>query len=242
MPTTLPHRPELTELLDAARPDATTLRANLRDIRAINRWLGWTAAMTREVAATTRRLGLRDFSLLDVGTGSADIPLALVGWANRRGLALRVLAGDLRPAVLVAARAEVARQHAQGRVGLLCFDAMRAPFPDGGIDVVTCSLTLHHFAPDEAVAALRELGRVAGRALIVSDLERSRLGYLCARLLALVLRNPMTHHDAPVSVLRAYTRGELAALAHAAGLPGARVVGRFPFRLVLSWSPPARAS
>lgn len=237
MGTTLRHRPDLGELLDDAPADPATLAANLRDIRLINRWLGWTGAMVREVAATTRRLGLRDATLLDVATGSADIPLALVGWARRRGLALRALAGDISPAVLASARAEVDRV-APGAVGLLRFDAARAPFADASVDLVTCSLALHHFAPDDAVATLRELGRIARRALIVSDLERSRLGYACARLLVAVLRNPMTRHDAPVSVLRAYTRDELAALARAAGLRGARVVGRFPFRLVLIWSPP----
>ncbi|MGN6564846.1 MAG: hypothetical protein ACTHMU_19475, partial [Thermomicrobiales bacterium] len=60
--------------------------------------------------------------------------------------------------------------------------------------------------------------------------------YLGARLLVTLLRNPMTHHDAPVSVLRAYTRAELRALAHTAGLAGARVTSRFPFRLLLEWS------
>lgn len=238
MPTRLRHRPDLGELLDRGAPDARTLGANLRDIRLINRYLGWTAAMTRELAAVTRRLGLRDFTLLDVATGSADIPLAIVRWARGRGLRPRLVAGDLNRGVLAAARAEVDRG-APGAVALLGFDALRAPFPDRAFDVVTCSLAIHHFPPAEAVVVLRELGRITRRALIINDLERSRPGYLAARLLVTVLRNPLTRHDAPVSFLRAYTRDELAALARAAGLRGARVAGRFPFRLALVWSPPA---
>ena len=49
----------------------------------------------------------------------------------------------------------------------------------------------------------------------------------------------MTHHDAPISVLRAYTAEELRRLAAEAGLCGARVVRRFPFRIVLVWEPEA---
>lgn len=241
MPTTLPHRPDLTELLDAPDPDRPTLDRNLRDIRLINRCLGWTAAMVGEVAATTGALGLPDFTLLDVATGSADIPLALETWARGRGVRLAPVAADLSREVLRAARREVVA-HARSRIGLLCCDALRLPLPDRGVDLVTCSLALHHFAPDAATALLRELGRVTRRALIVTDLERCWPGYLGARLLTQVLRNRMTRHDAPVSVLRAYAAAELRALAADAGLAGARVRRRFPFRLVLVWQPGAQPS
>jgi ubiquinone/menaquinone biosynthesis C-methylase UbiE len=253
--TRLAHRPDLTELLDAPMPDRPTLAGNLRDIRLVNRALGFAAAVVREVAAVTAQIGRADWTLLDVATGSADIPLAIVRWARRRGLRPRLLAGDLSPAVLAAARGHVMsdegrvlsdeglRPHAPHHsslithhsIALLRFDALHAPFADRGVDVVTCSLALHHFAPEDAVALLRELGRIAGRALIVSDLERCVPGYLGARLLAAVLRNRMTHHDAPVSVLRAYTVEEVRRLAADAGLANARVAHRFPFRLVLVW-------
>lgn len=237
MPTSLPHHPELTELLDAPAPDRATLGRNLRDIRLINRGLGWTAAVRREVAAVTAELGLRDFTLLDVATGSADIPLAIIAWARPRRLRVGAFAGDLSADVLAAAKR---RAGPTAPVALLRFDARHAPFADGSVDIVTCSLTLHHFAPPDATAVLRELARVTRRALVVSDLERSWPGYCAARLLASLLRNRMTRHDAPVSVLRAYTAPEVRRLARDADLEGVRVARRFPFRLVLVWCPPAR--
>ena len=234
MTTRLAHRPNLTELLDAPSPDPATLGRNLGDIRLINRALGWTAAVVRELSVLTARHNWPAFTLLDVATGSADIPLAVLRWARRRNLRIAALAGDLNAAVLAVA----ARQAAHDPdLALVRFDALRAPFADRAVDVVTCSLTLHHFAPPDAVALLRELGRVARRALIVGDLERSWPAYLAARLLVVALRNRMTHHDAPVSVLRAYTAEELHRLAAEAGLHGARVTRRFPFRLELVWEP-----
>ena len=237
MPTTLAHRPDLTELLDAPGPDRATLRRNLRDIRLINRALGWTAVVVREVAAVVARQGWAEFTLLDVATGSADVPLAILRWARRRNLRVIALVGDLNAAVLAVAARRVAWHGSAPWVALIRFDALQAPFADRAADVVTCSLTLHHFAPPDAVALLRELGRVARRALVVSDLERSWPAYLAARLLVVALRNRMTHHDAPVSVLRAYTADELRRLAADAGLQGARVTRHFPFRLVLVWQP-----
>ena len=237
MPTALPHHPELTELLDGPAPDRATLGRNLRDIRLINRGLGWTAAVRREVAVVTAALGLRAFTLLDVATGSADIPRAIIAWARHRQLRVSVLAGDLSAEVLAAAK----RQGGPATpLALLRFDARRTPFADRSVDIVTCSLTLHHFAPPDAAAVLRELARVTRGALVVSDLERSWPSYVAARLLAALLRNRMTRHDAPISVLRAYTAPELCQLVRDAGLGGARVVRRFPFRLILVWCPPAQ--
>jgi hypothetical protein len=82
---------------------------------------------------------------------------------------------------------------------------------------------LHHLGPADAVTMLREMGRVATRAILVNDLLRSRLGLAGAWLLSRVAtRNPLSRHDAPLSVRRAYTKEEMQALAEQAGL---RVIG-----------------
>lgn len=236
MPTTLPHRPDLTELMDDPRTDRATLHESLRDVRRINRALGWTAMVVRDLASVATPLGLRDFTLLDIATGSADIPLAIAGRTHRRGWRVTIIAGDLARDTLLAARRQIQLRGGEP-IALVRFNALHAPFADRSVDIVTLSLALHHFPPNDAASILRELGRVARRALLVSDLERSWPGYLGARLLSLLLRNPITHHDAPVSVLRAYTADELRGLAARAGLRGARVTRRFPFRLVLVWHP-----
>src|SRR5436305_1994763 len=63
-------------------------------------------------------------------------------------------------------------------VRLVRADADILPFGPGSFDYVLCCLTLHHLAPAEAVAALAGWARVARRAVVVVDLERSWLGYV----------------------------------------------------------------
>jgi hypothetical protein len=93
-------------------------------------------------------------------------------------------------------------------------------------------LSLHHFAPDDAVMVLREVARVARRAWLVVDVERGFLPYLGALAMRILLRSPLTRHDAPATVLRAYTLAELKTLLARAGLQHARVTTQIPFRLV----------
>ena len=227
----VPARRDDAELIDAPSEHARELSGSLADVRGVNRLLGGTAVALAFLRDRPELSPGASATLLDVGTGSADVPLAMAGWARRRGVRLRVTATDLNPEML-----EIARVHVRGRGGLdlRVADALALPYPDGSYDYVTCNMTLHHFAPADAVRVLGELWRVARRAVLVSDIRRGRPGYWGARLwFALTTRNPLTVHDGPLSVLRAYTVEELRALGREAGLERALVRPRPVFRLEL---------
>jgi SAM-dependent methyltransferase len=222
-------RSEAPELLDGPSVDPTALADNLRDLRQVDRYLGGTALIWRELLPMLRRQPRgATATLLDVATGGADGPRLLVEWAGREGYHLRPVASDRLLAALQFARA------AGAWFPLIRHDALAIPVADGGMDFVTCSLALHHFAPGEAIVLLRELNRVAHRGVIVGDLRRGRLAYLGARLLALGPWHAMARHDGPLSVLRAYTVAEVRELVRHAGLTGALVEARRPFRVVIT--------
>ena len=215
------------ELLDGPLDDPDALRGNLRDLARINRWMGGTAASRR---ALDRLLDGRTVphSLLDVGTGGADIPLDLLDAAGRRGRTLRVTGVDSRAEVLDAARAIDPRVGTAEGLELAVTDGRSLPWPDRSFDVVHASLLVHHLEPPEALAFLREAARVARIGVIVNDLVRARHHLLGARvLLGVTTRNRYTRHDGPLSVQRAYTRMELRALLAGAALRPVAEIGAF---------------
>ena len=115
-------------------------------------------------------------------------------------------------------------------------DGLALPFATGAFDAAFLSMILHHMDADALVPLLGEAGRVArGGRVVLGELERCLPNYLGARLLAATLwrRNPVTRHDGPLSVLRAFTPGELRELAGAAGLRNVRVHRHLFYRLVL---------
>src|SRR5437762_2233396 len=99
------------ELLDGPL-DAGLLKANLRDLTRVNRWLGGyrlsiDAARPFVVGAPTNR----PITMLDVGTGSADVPRAVVrALRSSRGGRLAVTATDVRSEIVDLAREPAARQ------------------------------------------------------------------------------------------------------------------------------------
>ena len=206
----------------------TTRRAltgNLRDLRRINRWLGGVRLSADAIDALAAHR--EQLTVLDVGTGGADIPMALLARADERGRGLAVVGIDSRPEVLAAAVVAMPAVAATPGLELHVGDGRSLPYADGSFDVVHASMVLHHLPPDEAVLLLREMGRVARLGVVVNDLDRSRPGWIGAWLMGhLLTRNRYTRQDAPLSVLRSYRADEMKALLRTAGLTPVRTERR----------------
>lgn len=202
------------ELLDGPLDDFGALVANLRDLARINRLTGGSRLSRQAIAA----LGTPS-SIVDVGTGGADIPLSLLAEAERHGRRLVVTATDSRPEVLAAARVVRPRIELVAGLELALADGRALPYPDGAFDVAHTSMVVHHLEPDDAIFFLSELRRVARNGIVVNDLVRGRPAWLGAWLVThTVAASRYTRHDGPLSVRRAYDRHELAGLIAAARL------------------------
>jgi len=201
-------RADAVELLDSGCLSLPEVEQNLVDLARLNRLPGGTAA---SVDGIRRLIGnRRDPRILDAGTGQADMPIAFVrhGW--------RTVALDPNPDVLLVARRATANEPG---VEVVEGDVRRLPFADGEFDVAHCSLLVHHLEPDEAVAALRELARVARLGVVVNDLRRGLLPIAATWVTVTALgRSRVTRQDGMTSVQRAYTLPELDDLLAQAGL------------------------
>lgn len=211
------------ERLDGPLTDQRALVGNLRDLARVNRRLGGVALSS--AAIETLAPGRADLSVLDVGTGGADIPLALIDRGRAHGRLVRVTGLDSRPEVIAAAGIADPRVRTTGELALQVGDGRSLPYADGSFDVVHTSMVVHHLDPAEARRLFAEMARVSRLGVVLNDLVRGRHFWLGAWLLShLATRNPFTRVDAPVSVRRAYTVSEMTALLAAAGL---RVERRF---------------
>ena len=224
----------VSELLDGPLDDHAALVANLRDLARINRLTGGTA-LSREAIAELAA-GRETISILDAGTGGADIPANLVADARQRGRRVAVTATDSRPEVLEAAIAARPSLERVPELTLAVADGRSLPYPDAAFDVAHASLVLHHLDPADATAFVRELRRVARDGIVVNDLVRGRVYWLGAEILVrTIARGRFTRHDGPLSVRRAYSRHELRDLLAAAGLREvATVVGFAGHRVAIA--------
>ncbi len=226
----VPERSLRPEIMDRPGNPTRELVDALRDIRLTNRWLGGRRAMFTALRPYLLR-ATGPLELLDVGTGAADLPLAIVRYAAALDRELRVTAIDLDPdTTAIAARAAC---RCDG-VRVLRADARRLPFEDGAFDLVSASMFLHHFEHREVVQLLRGFRRVARCAVVINDLRRHLVPWAFIQLVSrLTARSRMYVHDAPLSVLRGFTPRELALAARQAGVR-AEPRRHWPYRLTLT--------
>lgn len=234
----LSHRLEhAEELMDQPSIEPGQLRRALTDLQWVNRYLGGTGTILREVRKLMNGSTQMSWTALDLGTGSADIPIGLVKWGQAKQIDFKVTAVDLHPTTIVFAQQWT---NAYPNIKVEQGDALNLPYPDGQFDIVTNSLFLHHLTNEEAVRLLQEMARMCRLGFIVSDLKRSRMTWLGTFLLGkLTGKGPVFQHDGPVSVQRSFTRQDIEVLSLRSGLPELNVDDSHPFRLILTWKKPA---
>jgi SAM-dependent methyltransferase len=166
------------------------------------------------------------FRLMDVGFGHGDMLRRIARWARKRDIAVDLIGVDLNPRSAVAARAATdINWPIEFRTGNYADVA-------GPIDFIVSSLVAHHMSDEELDAFLRFMERRADVGWMINDLHRMALPYYGYPLLARLLGvHRIVREDGKVSIGRAFRPAEWEAILAKAGITGARVVRRFPFRL-----------
>ncbi|HEV8401613.1 MAG TPA: methyltransferase domain-containing protein, partial [Candidatus Limnocylindrales bacterium] len=126
-------RTDAVELLDGPLDDLGALAGNLRDLGRINRHLGGVDLSATAIDALAAHVDA--LTLLDVGTGGADIPMALIARARDRGRRIAVIGLDSRPEVLEAAVLATPALATTDGLELHVGDGTALPYGDRSFDV-----------------------------------------------------------------------------------------------------------
>ena len=160
-------------------------------------------ALARELPTVPPTGPLR---ILDLGSGSCDIPLALVRWARANGRDIEITCVDQNSEAMELGRS-ACNNLGNGSVTLEQANIFDYE-PSEPFDYALASMVLHHFSTEEIGALLTRLRRYVRKAFIINDLQRSPLNYL-ACWLAVLPRERGIRHDALLSVRRGFTPAEL---------------------------------
>ena len=222
------------ELMDDPDADRVELDRALGYLRAVNRRLGGASLALRQFKQWARRWPAdRTIRVLDVGTGSADIPLAIAEWARGAGHRVHVTGIDLHQTTVDLARRCIGDRE---DIEIIQADALTLTdrFEANAFDYAHAGLFLHHLNDVQVMTVLRMMDRLASRGVIWNDLIRGVPGKLGVRVLMAWPGVPkMVRHDAVVSVAAGFTRREALDLARRAGLANIRMHSRLFYRFAL---------
>jgi 2-polyprenyl-3-methyl-5-hydroxy-6-metoxy-1,4-benzoquinol methylase len=216
------------EMMDVAGVDAEQLHHAMQHLQVINCCLNGYGPSLRGISALIG--ARREFSLLDAGCGTGDTLRVIAKWAERQGIAARLVGIELS--------AESAKEAAEQCRSFRNIEVRQADLFEEGderYDVVHGALLLHHFDGEAAAAsALRQMANLATMGVVINDLHRHWFAYHSISMLTKLLsRSAILHNDAPLSVARAFTREELLQIAKLARLWNPVIEWHWAFRWLL---------
>ena len=211
-----------TTLQRVLEPEVMDTPEEARDYDAMDH-----SAVNAAFCVDLLELGAIGPTVLDVGTGTALIPIELC----KRAPDVRVVGVELAVHMIALAKENVARAGLEARISLEKVDAKGMPYSDGAFSTTISNSIVHHI-PDPRLV-LSEMGRVtrSGGLVFVRDLARPSTSAEVDRLVALhggtppadPAAVPSFEHQRDLfraSLCAALTVDEVTDIAHAAGLRG----------------------
>ena len=214
------------ELMDADDLDAGTYAAVVHDLAKVN-----TLTLARRPTINfLQSIKTRRLKILDVGFGDGDMLRTIARWATKNAVDATLVGIDLNPRSALAANdATPSGVNIDYRTGDY------ADLAGEHWDVVISSLVAHHMTHGQLIAFIRFMEAESKEGWLINDLHRHGFAYLGFPLLATIMRwHPIVRHDGQLSIARSYRPQEWPAILEEAGVKGATVARKFPFRLCVS--------
>lgn len=225
----IPSRSSTKELLDRVDIPFKDIERNMYELEFINKHLGGHSITIAGVKhfCKNNQIG----SIAEIGSGGGDNLLAIHRWANGHHLKADLTGIDINSACVEYARS----RSSSANINFIHCDYREVVFSTKP-DVIFSSLFTHHFTNPELVEMLIWMKNNSGVGFFINDLHRHPLAYHSIKLLSTVFsKSYLVKNDAPLSVLRSFTRKDWTHLFKEANIPLNHCTWKWAFRwLVIS--------
>jgi 2-polyprenyl-3-methyl-5-hydroxy-6-metoxy-1,4-benzoquinol methylase len=216
---------EIMDDLDCAGP---VLEQTLRELKTINRLLGGNHVTTLGLAQLIRDNPQSNYEITDIGCGGGDMIRVMSDWAKVQGIPAKFTGIDANGNIIEFAKV---RQSDLPSIKWRVQNVFEPEFAAEKTDLVTCTLFTHHFTDGELVLLLKAMKEKARLGIVINDLHRHRLAYYSIKwLTTLFSRSSMVKNDAPLSVLRSFSKADWERILDGAGIERYRIRWFWAFR------------
>ncbi|HEY0679086.1 MAG TPA: methyltransferase domain-containing protein [Chitinophagaceae bacterium] len=224
------------ELLDASDIPFADIKRNMEELNVINTWLGGHAITISGVKKILDQFengkadALKNPVICEIGCGGGDNLRAISKWLKDKNIRASYIGIDINPHCIQIANTNTTMDEAVW----LCSDYREVTF-NNKPDIIFSSLFCHHFTDEELTGMFKWMNDNAGAGFFINDLHRHPLAYHSIKLLTAVFsRSYLVKNDAPLSVLRGFSKKELTTLMQQAGLVNCSIEWKWAFRWLVT--------
>lgn len=202
------HRSEEPEIMDDFNMEGKMLKTSLDNIAWINRILGGNKPILKAI----KRLYLQShktdiISITDIGCGNGDMLRALASMGRKESINMKLKGIDANDYTISYGK-ELSVPYPE--IEFDCKNILDPDFKMPICDIILFTLTLHHFSDEEILILLSRANKSARLAVIINDLQRSKIPYLLFGWLSYIFNMvEMNKKDGKTSILRGFKRREL---------------------------------
>jgi hypothetical protein len=231
------------ELLDNEEIPTEDLYQNLRELDFINHTLGGHSVVLDGIKyfvnsifhKNTENTNISNISeninIFEIGSGGGDNLRAIRAFLNKKNIAHQLGGVDLKEDCV---RFSESFETNLPKINYQIADYQLANFPEGKPSIIFNSLFCHHFREEELIKMLKWMHQNTEIGFIIADLHRHRLAYYSIKLLThLFSKSYLVKNDAPLSVLRGFSRKEWENLLTKAGIKHYKIRWKWAFRWLI---------
>jgi 2-polyprenyl-3-methyl-5-hydroxy-6-metoxy-1,4-benzoquinol methylase len=222
-------RSSALEIMDDLEFHEEVVFQTLRELDFINQWLGGNAVTLEAVENIWRTIPKeKTISIADLGCGSGEMLRLISKKADQQNRKVQLTGIDANPHIT-----DYAQNHSRDfdNIHFTTLNIFFEEFQKLDYDIILATLFLHHFSDDELVILFASLKKQSKIGIIVNDIHRHSLAYYSIKwLTSLFSKSSMVKYDAPLSVLRAFTRKELQSILKKAGIENYKLKWKWAFR------------
>jgi SAM-dependent methyltransferase len=218
------------ELLDGDNIPFEDIQQNMVELDRINSHLGGHAITNAAVDQLLQNSGNEIVHIAEIGCGGGDNLRSIKKWADKNQKNVALTGIDINSECIA-----FARQHEENKQIRFIHSDYRNVVFEQKPTLVFSSLFCHHFTDQELKEQLQWMHRNSTLGFFINDLHRHPLAYYSISLLTrLFSKSYLVKNDAPISVLRGFTRDDWKRIFREAGLDNYSCHWRWAFRWLVT--------
>lgn len=216
------------EIMDDLDCKGDVVNQTLKEIEVINRWLGGNKVTIAGIKHLINKKELKEISIIDLGCGGGDILKEIADWGRLNKIKLNLTGIDANPNII-----DFAKSNTSGYSEIECVvqNIFSEDFTRRKSDIIIATLFTHHLNNEELAALMKNLRKQSRIGVVINDLHRHWLAYYSIKMLTSIFsKSAMVKYDAPLSVLRAFSRTDLLTIMGKASIDDFKLNWKWAFR------------
>jgi 2-polyprenyl-3-methyl-5-hydroxy-6-metoxy-1,4-benzoquinol methylase len=200
------HRTDKAEIMDDFELKGQELEVVLNDLNNVNKRLGGYKITINGIKKLINKKD-RTLKIADVGCGSGENLRQIAKWAKRENISIELFGIDANLNTISLAKSLSTEFE---NIQFFQQNIFDEAFSHQQFDIITLSLTLHHFKDKDIKKLLPILYQNSNLGLVINDLHRHWLAYVLFQMYSAVfMKSKIAKHDGKVSILRGFKTSEL---------------------------------